>query len=165
MKNSKELATEGRALPCGLCLSSSESCRPAGSTFPKPPALLWPVLTEEASLLGVALSFPPHAVHCRIIGCAGNSLDSSPETSPTESSSVSRRMHPGSRGSPWANGKSPYSTPSELKVRTVTLASEGCSYLQVGPGKEEPKISLQFSGARLALYTKVIFFNLGMNTF
>lgn len=41
---------------------------------------------------------------------------------------------------------------------TVTLASKGCSYLQVGPGKEEPKISLQFPGASLALITKVIFF-------
>lgn len=48
---------------------------------------------------------------------------------------------------------------------TVTPVSEGCSYLQVGPGKEESKISLQFPGARLALTTQVIFFNLGIECF
>lgn len=45
----------------------------------------------------------------------------------------------------------------KLDILTVTLLSEGGSYLQEGSGKEKPQLSLQFSGQDWALYTKVIF--------
>lgn len=91
--------------------------RPAVITFPKLPVILWPGTNKQASFLGAALSFFLSALNCGLSPLIYREIFGLfPRNFTDRDTQVSRRtMDPVSRGSPWANGKTPYDIPSTVK--------------------------------------------------